>query len=71
VLKERSITQNERAQHRMSYSKPLVPTIEKLMGRNNCSISKFDMEMFVVTDDLWDLVTGNKINVKNDAKSMS
>jgi hypothetical protein len=48
-----------------------LPTNKLLMGRNNSRIWKLGVEMFLVTEDLWDLVTSNEINVKNDAKVMS
>lgn len=49
----------------------LLHTIKKLMGRNNYSKWKFSVEMFLVPEDLWDLVTHNKTHIKKDAKAKS
>jgi pantoate kinase len=49
----------------------LLHTIKKLMGRNNYSNWKFSAEMFLVPENLWDLVTHNKTHIKKDAKAKS
>jgi hypothetical protein len=41
------------------------------MGRNNYSNWKFGMEMFLVAEDLWDLVTHKETNIKKRAKAKS
>jgi hypothetical protein len=48
-----------------------LPTIKKLVGRNNYSKWKFGMEMFLAAEDLWDVVTCNETNVKKDARVKS
>jgi hypothetical protein len=78
VLKEKWITGGELSIRSSMQTSQSVPTglhslraVKKLVGRNNYSNRKFDMEMFLVAEDLWDVVTGNETNVKKDVKVKS
>jgi hypothetical protein len=41
------------------------------MGRNNYGNWQFSVEMFLVAEDLWDLVTCNETYIKKNAKAKS
>lgn len=45
--------------------------IEKLKGRENFASWKFAMEAWLQLDDLWDVVTGDKVDPTKDRKALS
>ena len=54
----------------MSSTNNILPSIERLKGRENYASWKFAMQAFLQLDELWEVVSGEKTDESKDKKAL-